>query len=61
MKKILIAIAVAVLTIPVTVAAAEQGQNKASTGIQWWTNFDDAMKHARAEGKPLFLDFFNPN
>jgi hypothetical protein len=61
MKKILIAIAVAVLTIPVMVTAAEQGQNKPLMGIQWWTNFDDAMKHARAEGKPLFLDFFNPN
>ena len=61
MKKNLIAMAVAVLMITVTVAAAEQGQNKALMGIQWWTSFDDALKHAKAEGKPLFLDFFNPN
>jgi opacity protein-like surface antigen len=51
MKKILIAMAVAVLMTTVTVAAAEQGQNKALMGIQWWTNFDDALKHAKAEGR----------
>jgi hypothetical protein len=34
MKKILIAMAVAVLMTTVTVAAAEQGQNKALMGIQ---------------------------
>lgn len=61
MKKILIAVAVALLMITVTVTADEQGQKKPLMGIQWWTNFDDALKHARAEGKPLFLDFFNPN
>ncbi len=30
-------------------------------GIQWVTNFDEALARAKAEKKPVFLDFFNPN
>jgi len=30
-------------------------------GIQWITNFDEALARAKAENKPIFLDFFNPN
>ncbi len=29
-------------------------------GIQWVTNFDEALARAKAENKPVFLDFFNP-
>ena len=30
-------------------------------GIQWVTNFDEALARAKAEKKPVYLDFFNPN
>ncbi len=30
-------------------------------GIQWVTNFDEALARAKTEKKPVFLDFFNPN
>lgn len=28
--------------------------------IQWETEFDTALAHAKNENKPIFLDFFNP-
>jgi hypothetical protein len=34
------------------------GQNG---GIQWVTNFDEALARAKIEKKPVYLDFFNPN
>lgn len=30
-------------------------------GIYWETNLDEALRRARAENKPILLDFFNPN
>ena len=29
--------------------------------IGWITSFDEGMRKAGVEGKPVFLDFFNPN
>jgi hypothetical protein len=37
------------------------GTGNQSQGIQWATGFDEALSRARAENKPVFLDFFNPN
>ncbi len=28
--------------------------------INWETDFDKALKRSKTEGKPIFLDFFNP-
>jgi len=28
--------------------------------IQWETNMEKALARAKAENKPIFLDFFNP-
>lgn len=28
--------------------------------IKWETEFDQAKSQAKAENKPIFLDFFNP-
>jgi len=28
--------------------------------MQWETNLDKAMARSKAENKPIFLDFFNP-
>ncbi len=28
--------------------------------IEWLTSMDEAKEKAKAEGKPIFLDFFNP-
>lgn len=29
--------------------------------IQWLTSLDNALKEAKASGKQILLDFFNPN
>lgn len=29
--------------------------------IEWTSDFNAAMKQAKSEGKPIFLDFFNPD
>jgi len=29
--------------------------------IEWITSMDEALKRAKSEGKPILLDFFNPN
>jgi uncharacterized protein YyaL (SSP411 family) len=31
-----------------------------SKSIQWETDFSEALKKAKAEKKPVMLDFFNP-
>ncbi len=32
-----------------------------ATKIIWETDMESALKRARAEGKPILLDFYNPN
>jgi hypothetical protein len=29
--------------------------------IEWGTDFDETLARAKAENKPVLLDFFNPN
>ena len=29
--------------------------------VAWITDMDAALSRAKAEGKPILLDFFNPN
>lgn len=31
-----------------------------SNTLKWESDFDQAQKRAKAENKPIFLDFFNP-
>jgi hypothetical protein len=52
------AVALVLLTAPIWLPVPAGGQG---TGIQWVTNFDEALSRAKAEEKPVFLDFFNPN
>ena len=52
------AVALVLLTAPIWLPGPAGGQGK---GIQWETNFDEALARAKAEDKPVFLDFFNPN
>jgi len=37
-------------------SAAEQQQ-----GIQWSEDFEEALKRAHVDKRPIFIDFFNPN
>jgi hypothetical protein len=51
-------LALVLQTAPIWSAEPAGGQDQ---GIQWVTNFDEALARAKAENKPVFLDFFNPN
>jgi hypothetical protein len=51
----ILAMAVALMGQTVVMAAEEPSQ-----GIQWAASFQDAMTRAKAENKPVFVEFFNP-
>ncbi len=34
---------------------------RSDQGIQWMTDFDQALAQGRTNNKPIFIDFFNPN
>ena len=55
---LLVAVALVLQTALVWPAEPGGGQDQ---GIQWVTNFDEALARAKAEKKPVYLDFFNPN
>jgi hypothetical protein len=48
--------AMAFVSHAVIAPAAEPAQ-----GIQWASSFEEAMARAKAEKKPVFIEFFNPN
>ncbi len=43
------------------VAVGSQAQKQEASEIQWLTDMGTALKRAKLENKPIFLDFFNPN
>ena len=55
---LVVAVALVLQTALVWPAEPVGGQDH---GIQWVTNFDEALARAKAEKKPVYLDFFNPN
>ena len=55
---LVVAVALVLQTALVWPAEPGGGQDQ---GIQWVTNFDEALARAKAEKKPVYLDFFNPN
>jgi hypothetical protein len=34
--------------------------SKEENHLDWIEDFDEALKTSRAQGKPVYLDFFNP-
>lgn len=43
-----------------TIKTKMQGGTKMTTNIQWENDMDTALRRAKSEAKPVFLDFFNP-
>jgi len=58
LRVLVVAVALVMQTAPIWAAEQVRGQDQ---GIQWVTNFDEALARATAEKKPIYLDFFNPN
>ena len=61
MRIVSVLLAVAALTWHTPVIGAGETSGQSGRGIQWMTNFDEALARGRAENKPVLLDFFNPN
>lgn len=61
MNKILLIVTLLAFLISVTAATASEPKKTGGTGIQWLTSMDQAVKRAKAENRPILLDFFNPN
>jgi hypothetical protein len=58
LQVLVVAVALVLQTALIWPAEPVGGQGK---GIEWLTNFDEALARAKAENKPVYLDFFNPN
>lgn len=58
LRVLVVAVALFLQTSLIWPAEPVGGQDQ---GIQWVTNFDEALARAQAEKKLVFLDFFNPN
>ena len=58
LRVLVVAVALVSQTAVIWLAEPVAGQDQ---GIQWVTNFDEALARAKAEKKPVYLDFFNPN
>jgi thiol:disulfide interchange protein len=61
MKKSSVLVALVVFCAATLVAVSSQAQKQEASEIQWLTDMGTALKRAKSENKPIFLDFFNPN
>ena len=61
MKKSSVLVALLVFCAAALVAVSSQAQKQEASEIQWLTDMRTALKRAKSENKPIFLDFFNPN
>jgi len=61
MKKLLVLTALTVFYASILMAVGSEAQKQETSEIQWLTDFGTALKRAKSENKPIFLDFFNPD
>jgi thiol:disulfide interchange protein len=61
MKKSSVFVALVVFCAAALVTVSSQAQKQEASEIQWLTDMRTALKRAKSENKPIFLDFFNPN
>jgi thiol:disulfide interchange protein len=61
MKKSSVLVTLLVFCSAALMAVSSQAQKQEASEIQWLTDMGTALKRAKSENKPIFLDFFNPN
>ncbi len=61
MNKILLMLTLVAFAISISAATASDPKKTEGSGIHWLTSMDQAVKLAKAENKPILLDFFNPS
>ena len=60
MRKLVFFVFLTVCSISASVLAAEP-QKQGDSKISWLTDLRQAIEQAKAQDKPVLLDFFNPN
>ena len=58
-KSVLYLVVLTVFTVTFPVAAAES-QKQSGSQINWLNSIDQAIEQAKAQNKPILIDFFNP-
>jgi hypothetical protein len=61
MKKSSVIMALVVFFASTLAAVGSQAEKQEASEVQWLTDMGTALKRAKSENKPIFLDFFNPN
>jgi len=61
MKKSAVIMALVVFFASALAVVGSQAEKQEASEVQWLTDMGTALKRAKSENKPIFLDFFNPN
>jgi len=60
MRKLVLFLVLTVLSISASAALAAEPQKPGDSKINWLTSMDQAVEQAKAQDKPILIDFFNP-
>jgi hypothetical protein len=60
MRKLVLFLALLVFSTAASVASAAEPQKQGGSQINWLASLDQAVQQAKAQNKPILVDFFNP-
>jgi len=60
MRKLVLFFVVLVFSIGASAASAAEPKKQGSSQINWLASIDQAVEQAKAQNKPILIDFFNP-
>jgi hypothetical protein len=60
MRKLVLFLALLVFATATFAASAAESQKQGGSQIKWLASMDQAVEQAKAQNKPILVDFFNP-
>ncbi|MGO9122725.1 MAG: hypothetical protein ACLQPD_34550 [Desulfomonilaceae bacterium] len=60
MRKLVLFFVLLAFSIGASAASAAELQKQGNSQINWLANMDQAVGQAKAQNKPILVDFFNP-
>jgi hypothetical protein len=60
MRKLVLFLVLLAFSIGASAASATEPQKQGGSKINWLADMDQAVKQAKAQNKPILVDFFNP-
>jgi hypothetical protein len=60
MRKLVLFLALLVFSTAASAASAAEPQKRVNSQIKWLASLDQAVEQAKAQNKPILVDFFNP-